>query len=135
MLACSRHWYQVPKPIRAAVYRAWRGGQGAGTEAHANAMRAAIRTMRPLDPKGGLPAVESMQTRQARDRRNVDQGAMRQHDLTCITCRQAASRKPRGPRCAAGRELAEALAESSTNLRREVDRDRAPHPDQQELFG
>ena len=42
MLMCPRHWYQVPKPVRAAVWRAWRRGAGAGTPAHRAAMAAAI---------------------------------------------------------------------------------------------
>jgi len=45
MLACSRHWYQVPKAIRAAVWRAWDRGKGAGSNAHTAAIHAAIRTM------------------------------------------------------------------------------------------
>jgi hypothetical protein len=52
MLACSRHWYQVPKPLRAAVYRAWDHGLGAGTQAHRNAMRAAVERMQPLARRG-----------------------------------------------------------------------------------
>jgi hypothetical protein len=42
MLMCPQHWHQVPKPIRAAVWRAWRRGAGAGTPAHRAAMTAAI---------------------------------------------------------------------------------------------
>lgn len=48
MLACSRHWYQVPGPLRAAVWRAWARGEGAGSATHAAATRAAIAAMRPL---------------------------------------------------------------------------------------
>jgi hypothetical protein len=51
MLACSRHWYQVPKQIRRAVYRTWGDGAGAGTMAHLRAMEAAIRSMTPLAPR------------------------------------------------------------------------------------
>jgi hypothetical protein len=47
MLACRRHWYQVPVPLRDRVWSAWRGGAGAGSEAHTQAMRDAIRTMTP----------------------------------------------------------------------------------------
>lgn len=47
MLACDRHWYQVPRHLRDAVYRAWNDGQGAGTAEHAFAARAAIKWMRP----------------------------------------------------------------------------------------
>ncbi len=42
MLMCPACWYQVPKPIRTAVWRAWRRGAGAGTQAHRAAMSAAI---------------------------------------------------------------------------------------------
>ena len=42
MLMCPACWYQVPKPIRAAVWRTWRRGAGAGTPAHRAAMTAAI---------------------------------------------------------------------------------------------
>ena len=31
LLMCPACWYQVPKPIRAAVWRTWRRGAGAGT--------------------------------------------------------------------------------------------------------
>jgi hypothetical protein len=41
MLMCPGGWYQVPKPVRAAVGRAWRRGAGAGTPAHRAAMTAA----------------------------------------------------------------------------------------------
>jgi hypothetical protein len=47
MLACRRHWYQVPKVIRDAVWWAWDGGFGAGSEAHRAAMHEAIRRMTP----------------------------------------------------------------------------------------
>jgi hypothetical protein len=42
MLMCSRHWYMVPKPLRNAVWAAWKRGAGAGTPAHTAAIRAAI---------------------------------------------------------------------------------------------
>jgi hypothetical protein len=42
MLMCPRHWYQVPKPLRRAVWTAWHRGAGAGSPAHRAAMRAAI---------------------------------------------------------------------------------------------
>jgi hypothetical protein len=50
MLACSRHWYQVPAPVRSAVWRAWANGEGAGSKAHTAAILSAIGTMRPLAP-------------------------------------------------------------------------------------
>ena len=31
MLMCPRHWYQVPKPLRRAVWIAWDRGAGAGS--------------------------------------------------------------------------------------------------------
>ncbi len=42
MLMYPACWCQVPKPIRAAVWRAWRRGAGARTPAHRAAMSAAI---------------------------------------------------------------------------------------------
>jgi len=42
MLMCPRHWYQVPRPLRRAVWIAWNRGAGAGSPAHVAAMRAAI---------------------------------------------------------------------------------------------
>ena len=50
MLACSRHWYQVPRTLRSAVYRTWAYGEGRGTMAHLRAMDAAIAAMTPLAP-------------------------------------------------------------------------------------
>lgn len=45
MLACSGHWYQVRPATRAAVWRAWQNGAGAGTEAHNAAIRNAVSQM------------------------------------------------------------------------------------------
>jgi hypothetical protein len=42
MLMCPRYWYQVPGPLRGAVWVAWRRGAGAGSLAHRAAVRAAI---------------------------------------------------------------------------------------------
>jgi hypothetical protein len=42
MLMCPHHWRLVPKPLRKAVWIAWRHGAGAGTPAHRAAMRTAI---------------------------------------------------------------------------------------------
>src|SRR2546429_3098553 len=42
MLTCPRHWHLVPRPLRRAVWIAWRRGAGAGSPAHRAAMRAAI---------------------------------------------------------------------------------------------
>lgn len=47
-LACAGHWYQVPEAVRKAVWRAWRGGDGAGTAEHTAAMTAAVSRMRPF---------------------------------------------------------------------------------------
>lgn len=44
-LACRSDWYRVPRALRWAVLRAWRGGQGAGSPEHRHAMVAAIRAM------------------------------------------------------------------------------------------
>lgn len=41
-LMCPRHWYQVPRPLRRAVWITWNRGAGAGSPAHTAAMRAAI---------------------------------------------------------------------------------------------
>lgn len=41
-LMCPRCWYQVPTPIRRAVYIAWGRGAGAGTPAHRAAIRLAV---------------------------------------------------------------------------------------------
>jgi hypothetical protein len=42
MLMCPACWYQVPKPLRRAVWAAWNRGVCAGAPAHQAAMRAAI---------------------------------------------------------------------------------------------
>ena len=56
MLACRRHWFQVSKPVRDAVWRAWRALQSdpgvdgdpiAAEEEHGRAMAAAIAEMKP----------------------------------------------------------------------------------------
>lgn len=41
-LMCKPHWYQVPKPLRDAVWATWRNGAGAGTPAHTAAIAAAV---------------------------------------------------------------------------------------------
>lgn len=45
MLFCRGHWYMVPVPLRNAVWSAWQHRAGAGTAAHAAAIRAAIRAV------------------------------------------------------------------------------------------
>lgn len=42
MLMCPRHWYTVPKPLRTALYRAWRNGDGMGSAEHYAAMKACV---------------------------------------------------------------------------------------------
>lgn len=42
LLMCGRHWRLVPADIGRRLYRAWRGGAGAGTDEHTEAMAAAI---------------------------------------------------------------------------------------------
>ena len=41
-LMCPPCWRRVPKPVRRAVWIAWRRGAGAGTSAHTAAIRLAI---------------------------------------------------------------------------------------------
>ena len=47
LLACRRHWAQVPYAVQRAVYATWQSGAGAGSTDHAEAMAAAIEAMRP----------------------------------------------------------------------------------------
>lgn len=54
-LMCPRHWYQVPTPIRRAVWIAWRRGAGAGTPAHRAAIRLAVAALsRDIVPASSL---------------------------------------------------------------------------------
>lgn len=46
-VACRRHWYQVPKPLRDRVWAAWGDGEGANTDEHIDAVQAAVATMTP----------------------------------------------------------------------------------------
>lgn len=41
-LMCPRHWRLVPPSLKRALRRAWRTGQGAGTDAHRRAMAACV---------------------------------------------------------------------------------------------
>ena len=41
-LACSMHWSALPQAIRIAIYRAWDGGKGAGSDEHTEALKQAI---------------------------------------------------------------------------------------------
>ena len=44
-LACPPHWYQLPAPLRRAVWAAWSSGQGAGTREHRAAIARAVAVM------------------------------------------------------------------------------------------
>lgn len=46
LLACQRHWFQVPKDIRDAVYAAWDHRRGLGSDEHALAVHEALKHMR-----------------------------------------------------------------------------------------
>jgi hypothetical protein len=56
-LMCSRCWYQVPKPLRKAVWIVWRRSAGAGTPAHRAAMRAAIAAVSRAAPSSPSPTL------------------------------------------------------------------------------
>ena len=45
MLMCRADWYRVPKPLRDAVWAAWRNGAGAGSPEHTAAITAAIEAV------------------------------------------------------------------------------------------
>lgn len=45
MLMCRTHWYMVPRHLRSAVWNAWDGGMGAGTDEHWAACDAAINAV------------------------------------------------------------------------------------------
>jgi hypothetical protein len=45
---CRPHWYQVPKPLRDAIWATWRSGRGAGGPEHAAAIQAAITAVDAL---------------------------------------------------------------------------------------
>jgi hypothetical protein len=54
-LICPAHWHQVPKPIRRAAWIAWNRSQGAGSPAHAAAVRLAIAAVnRDIVPASSL---------------------------------------------------------------------------------
>lgn len=44
-LMCRGHWFMVPKMLRDAVWDAWRGGLGAGSPAHRDAILAAVQAV------------------------------------------------------------------------------------------
>lgn len=54
-LMCKLHWYQVPRPLRDAVWATWQSGAGAGTAAHTAAIEAAVRA---VDGKANTPEVK-----------------------------------------------------------------------------
>jgi hypothetical protein len=39
MLACRRHYHELPKVLRGKLYQAWDGGLGYGSEEHREAIR------------------------------------------------------------------------------------------------
>lgn len=45
-LACRPHWYQIPKVLRDAVWRAYRG-PGVGSPEHTEAVLAAVASLKP----------------------------------------------------------------------------------------
>lgn len=52
MFACRKHWFQLPKALRAAIWATYRPGQCDDWEishAYANAARAAVRYLAKLD--------------------------------------------------------------------------------------
>lgn len=51
MLMCRRHWGEVPAPLQAAVYRAWRRGEGGGTAGHLQACEDAIAAVERREPE------------------------------------------------------------------------------------
>jgi hypothetical protein len=66
MLMCPACWRQIPKPVRRAVWIAWRRGAGEGTPAHRAAIRLAVAAVRrEVVPASSLkhpacgPALES----------------------------------------------------------------------------
>jgi hypothetical protein len=44
-LMCGPHWAEVPEPLQAEVYAAWRRGKGKGTLRHLEAVLAAIEAV------------------------------------------------------------------------------------------
>jgi hypothetical protein len=51
-LMCRPHWYQVPKPMRDAVWATWRSGTGAATPAHTAAITAAVAAVNARQEDG-----------------------------------------------------------------------------------
>jgi len=46
MLACRRHYHELPKALKRELYRAWDGGDGAGSPEHDAAMQACVEFWR-----------------------------------------------------------------------------------------
>lgn len=46
-LMCGGCWFSLPKPLRDKVWQTWRGGRGAGTAEHMQAMAEAIEHLPP----------------------------------------------------------------------------------------
>lgn len=53
LLMCGPHWRSVPLELQRAVYRAYRRGDGVGTEALADAQQAAIAAVNAAVIRGG----------------------------------------------------------------------------------
>lgn len=51
-LMCRTHWFMVPKALRDAIWDAWRGGLGAGSPPHRDAVLAAVTA---VNAKLGAP--------------------------------------------------------------------------------
>lgn len=52
LLACRDHWYAIPKSLRTAVWRAYRG-PGMGSPEHLAAVRAAVASLQQRQPAVG----------------------------------------------------------------------------------
>lgn len=65
---CRRHWYQVPKKLRDAVWITWQSGNGVGTPEHTDAVLAAIAAASDshYTDDSSRPASEGLALRQFR---------------------------------------------------------------------
>lgn len=54
-LMCGACWFSLPKALRDAVWKSWRGGRGAGSAEHAEAMAKAVAHLPELGQR--KPAV------------------------------------------------------------------------------
>ena len=77
MLMCPGCWYQVPGPIRRAVWIAWRRGAGAGTPAHRAAIRLAVAALnRDVVPASSLTRPARGTALESTPRTGLDSPAM-----------------------------------------------------------